>query len=612
MRNNSVKEIEILSPGKNLFYAKEVIKCGADAVYIGPPKFSLRHEQGNSMDDIKELIEFAHRYWAKIYIPLNCLLYTEEDTKLAQKMIDEFYNIGVDGIIVQDIGILELDLPPIPIILSTNAMCYTKEDAKFFENCGVDRIVFPRELTFEEIKEIAEYSNIKLETFCYGFLCVGYSGNCYLAYVENLHKSKSSDIAHYKASNHGVCPERCMGHWTLKDADGNIIRENDRLLNLRFLSLNEEEISKLIDVGVDSFKIAGREKDLKHAKNTAAYYSDMANRIAKAKGLKRASSGHSIISFKPELYKNFNKGYTNFFFDGRKKEMYSNYDLVGEYISKVIDYKDNSFSLETAKELNVGDKLRYKKGNEIVKTIEIIDKKDDRYYIKPIEDDISNLDLYRYINSVGFEEVENSVNYRVISVEISIEKKNDKYIISAKDEDENIVSTDWNIGQTKIGIEDFQYQLNEDCEFIVDKFFGDNVKIDDVESLRVELFKLLRTEREKNRPIHRHQALKNDYPFYKKELTYLNNVTNTCCENFYKRHGVEKIEAGLETSQDLRGRRVFTSRYCLRNELNLCSKTKPENIPPLPWTIEQIESGEEFDVEFDCRNCKMYFYSKMQ
>ena len=194
------ESIEILSPGKNLFYAKEAIKCGADAIYIGASKFSLRYQQGNTIEDIRELVEYAHKYWVKIYIPINCLLFTDEDVNEIKEMINTFYEMGVDGLIIQDIGILELDLPPIPIILSTNTGCYTKEDAKFFEKCGVSRIVLPRELSYEEIKDITDNSNIKIETFCYGYLCVGYSGNCYLAYVENLLRSKSSDTAHYKAS----------------------------------------------------------------------------------------------------------------------------------------------------------------------------------------------------------------------------------------------------------------------------------------------------------------------------------------------------------------------------------------------------------------------------
>ena len=611
MSKRNLKDIEILSPGKNLFYAKEAIRCGADAIYIGAPKFSLRHEHANSMNDIKELVEFAHKYWAKIYIPLNCLLYTEEDIKTAQNMINEFYEMGVDGLIIQDIGILELDLPPIPMILSTNTGCYTKEDAQFFEKCNVRRIVLPRELTYEEIKDITENSNIEIECFCYGFLCVGYSGNCYLAYVENLKNTKSSDIAHYNASNHGVCPERCMGHWTLKDANGNIIRENDRLFNLRFLSLHNE-IERLFDIGVDSFKIAGREKDLKHVKNSTAIFSQIADEIVKKKGIKRKSSGRTILGFKPDLYKNFNKGFTDFFINGRKKEMYSKYHIVGSNVGKVIESDNTFFILDSNISLSVGDKLRYKSGNKPVQTIEIIEKEDNKYYAKGINDNLTGLDLYRYIDVKGFKEVEESVNYRVISVKLEIEEKNNKYNIKATDEDKNSIELIYDIEKNVIPKDKIQkllFKLDQECEFVIDNVISQNdIKIDNLELFKDKIFELLRKERAKNRPIDKVQIEKNNYPYYKKEISYLGNVTNSCTKAFYERHGVEKIEPGLETGIDLEGKKVFSSRYCLRNELDLCSKLNPKNVPPLPWTLEQIESGNKFKIEFDCSKCSMYLY----
>ncbi len=611
MRINSLKRkndnIEILSPGKNLFYAKEAIRCGADSIYIGAPKFSLRHEQGNSMEDIRNLVEYAHRYWARVYIPLNCLLYTEDDIALAKQMINEFYEMGVDGLIVQDIGILELDIPPIPIILSTNAMCFKKEDAQFYEKCGVTRIVLPRELTFEEIKDITDNSEIEIETFCYGFLCVGYSGNCYLSYVENLKRTQSSNEAHYLASNHGVCPERCMGNWTLKDANGNVIRENDRLFNLRFLSLHNE-IGRLFDIGVNSFKIAGREKDLKHVKNSTAIFSEVADKIAKEKGTKRLSSGRVILGFKPDLNKNFNKGFTDFFLNGRKKEMYSKYHLVGENVGKVIDFNNNSFRIDSDIRLNIGDKLRYQVNNDKVQNIEIIDIKDGRYHIKAINDDINNLYLYRYINIAGFEEVENSVNYRIISVSLNITENTDKYSIIAVDEDNNKVEFEYKKGNKEA---DDLYNLDVECEFVIDKINSNNkLYIDDTDKFRNKIFELMRKERAQNRPKLQGHIVKNDTPYYKKELSYLANVTNKSCEMFYKRHGVEKIEPGLETGISLEGKRVFSSRYCLRNELGLCSKTAPKNLPPLPWSLEQLENGNKFQVEFDCKNCSMYLYMK--
>lgn len=604
------ESIEILSPGKNLFYAKEAIKCGADAIYIGASKFSLRYQQGNTIDDIRELVEYAHKYWVKIYIPINCLLFTDDDVNEIKEMINAFYEMGVDGLIIQDIGILELDLPPIPIILSTNTGCYTKDDAKFFENCGVSRIVLPRELSYAEIKDITDNSNIKIETFCYGYLCVGYSGNCYLAYVENLLRSKSADTAHYKASNFGVCPERCMGNWTLKDADGNVIRENDRLFNIKYLNL-ADEIGRLVDIGVDSFKIAGREKDLKHVKNSTAMFSKIANKVAKEKNIKRSSSGRTILGFEPDFSKNFNKGFTDFFFNGRKCEMYSKYHLVGDLAGKVSDFKENSFILENANfELNTGDKLRYKIGDNQVKTVEIIDVKDNRYFINAISDDLSGLELYRYINENGFKEVENSVNYRVISVDISIEENANSYLVKATDEDDNTISVNVKKSDENTSCEELLkklQELDENCEFFAEKidFVGEKLSVD-VKSFKDAVFAELRKERAKNRPIERCQVVKNDYPYYKKDLTYLANVTNEYTKAFFKRHGVENIEPALESCENLDGKRVFSSRYCLRYELGYCSKAHKSDVPPMPWKLEQLENGNKFTVGFDCKKCSMY------
>lgn len=607
MPREKVKEIEVLSPGKNLFYAKEVIRCGADAVYVGAPKFSLRYGNKNSMEDIKKLVEFAHQYWVNIYVALNGLIYSQEDIDATKKMINEFYEIGVDGIIIQDLGILEFDLPPVPIILSVNAMCGSKEDAKFFEDCGVSRIVLPRQLSYDDIKDIAENTTVPLEAFCYGFICVGKDGNCYLSYVENLKNTKSEDNVCYLSSNHGLCPERCMRNWTLKDANGNIIRENDRLLNLKYLNL-DAEFKNMVKLGIDSFKIAGREKDLKHAKNSTALFSELANETAKELGIKRSSSGRVILGFKPDWHKNFNKGFSDFYLHGRKKENYTKYTLVGEDVGTVSEFKDNSFMLESKTSLAIGDKLRYKKDSQPVKIIEIIDFKGGRYYIKPIEDDITGLKLYRYTNVEGFREVEESVNYRVISVKLNFSA--DK--VYAEDEDNNKIVIEYQKGSNKLNNpqKDF-YKLDLDCEFLVDEVVSDeDIYIDDIEQFKNKIFEALRLERAKNRPVERKSIVKNNVPYHKKEINYLRNVNNECAKAFFERHGVEKIEPGLETSTNIEGKQVLCSKYCLRYELDLCSKTNPSNMPPLPWTIEQIESGVEYKIEFDCKKCEMHFYVK--
>lgn len=610
MPNKTIK-IEIQAPGKNFEYAREAIKCGADTIYIGAPKYSMRHDYGNALDDIKKLVEYAHRYWAKVYVPINCLLFTDKDFEEMKALIWELYEIGVDAFIIVDVGILELDLPPVPIFLGTNTGCFTKEVCKFFEDIGVYRIIFPRELTFNEIREISDYTNIDLEVFCYGYLCVGYSGKCYLAYAENLSQGKSVEESHYNAANHGVCTERCMSCYDLFDADGNLIVDNDRLLNLRFLNLPEETI-KLVDAGVYSFKIAGREKDLKHVKNSVANYNMIANDVvAKRKNVKRLSSGRCILGFEPDFSKNFTKGLTDFFFYGRKKEMYSKDVLVGTNVGKVVDFKDNKFRLDNDEyKLSKGDRLRYKLQNQHVKSIEIIDAKDGTYTCSSISDNINGLELYRYIYSEGFKEVEESVNYRVISVALDIKQKDNSYIFFAKDEDDNNISMEIEKGTNLIQkdkTKDMLFKISDDWEFVIDCVNSDfDIYIDDIEKLKASLFEKLREERAKNRPILRCEIKKNNVPYPKKHLTYLDNVTNNYAEKFYRRHGVETIDTAMENTQNIEGLRVFNSRYCLKYELGYCSKTAPQNMPKEPFILQNKVNGNKFKVECDCKNCEMH------
>ncbi len=603
--------IEIQAPGKNFEYAKEAIKCGADTIYIGAPKYSMRHDYGNALDDIKKLVEYAHRYWAKVYVPINCLLYTDKDFEEMKSLIWELYEIGVDAFIVVDVGILELDLPPVPIFLGTNTGCFTKEVCKFFEDVGVYRIIFPRELTYNEIREISEYTNIDLEVFCYGYLCVGYSGKCYLSYAENLSMGKSVEQSHYNSANHGVCTERCMSCYDLFDADGRLIVENDRLLNLRFLNLPEETI-KLVDAGVYSFKIAGREKDLKHVKNSVANYNIIANDVvSKRKNVKRLSSGRCILGFEPDFSKNFTKGLTDFFFYGRKKEMYSKDVLVGTRVGKVVNFKNNQFMLDNDEyKLTKGDRLRYKVENQHVKSLEITDEKNGLYTCSDIKDDINGLELYRYIYTEGFKEVEDSVNYRVISVTLNIEEKEGGYIISAKDEDDNKISIEIQKGSMLIKKDDIKdkfFVINDDIEFVIDFVNSKtDIYIESVETVRTVLFEKLREERAKNRPVIKCEIKKNNIPYPKKHLTYLDNVTNSYAEKFYRRHGVEQIDTAMENTENIEGMKVFNSRYCLKYELGYCSKTNPKDMPKEPWIIQNKVNNNKFKVECDCKNCEMH------
>lgn len=600
--------LEISAPGKNVESAKEAIKCGADVIYISSVGFGLRKGFDNSIDEIKELLEFAHKYWVKIYITINTLIFTDEDFIKVQELIKQLYEIEVDAIIISDMGILELDLPPIPLIAGTNTCCFTPEKVKFMQEVGFSRVVLPRELTVEQIKDISSKTNIKLGAFCYGLLCVGYSGRCYLQYAKTIKDtSGKEDLSYYQlnCADSGKCDQTCMNIYNIYDAKGNVIKKNERLLNLRFNN-QTENLLELFDAGISSFKIEGRHKELAYVKNVVAYFRQRADEIIKLKQIKRSSSGRSVLNFEPDLSKVFNKGYTDYFTNGRKKEMYSIDDMVGYPVGSVIKYKNSTFELDSDIKLTIGDKLRYKDKDGKIKSIHIEDKTGTIYTCTKTNDNLEGLVLYRYFDSEANKIIKNAKVYRLISINLKIEAEKDSYKIDIIDENENKVSINYPKTKTSILKEKFIESLEviDENEFVIDAI---NCNFDTLylnsKNLREEIFSAIRSERAKNRPKLIGGVIKNDYP-YPEEITYLDNIVNSKAKSFYSRHKVKKIENGLESSANISGKQILTGKYCIKNELGYCSKSAKQSAPAEPWYIEDC-TKHKYEVLFDCKKCEM-------
>ncbi|MCD7780287.1 MAG: U32 family peptidase, partial [Candidatus Gastranaerophilales bacterium] len=336
-------EFELLVPANNKDIAIKAIKAGADAVYIGYSKFGARIQAGNAMEDLIELIEFAHIYRAKVYITLNTILKNDEIKKI-EKLIRHLYYIKADGIIIQDMGILECNLPPIPIIASTQCHNNTLEKIQFLEKTGFSRVILPREFSLDEIKNIHKNTRIELECFVHGALCVSYSGQCYLSY--SIGK---------RSANRGECAQPCRKKYSLRDSEGKYIIRNKNILSLKDLNLSNY-LEDLILAGVTSFKIEGRLKNEAYVINTTAYYRQALDKILNNYNLKRTSVGFSKYDFEPDLYKTFNRGYTSFNLTGERKDIATvNYTAsIGEFIGVVQNVKKNYFSLNS-NVLNNGD-----------------------------------------------------------------------------------------------------------------------------------------------------------------------------------------------------------------------------------------------------------------
>ena len=320
-----VKPLELLAPAGNAEIGIAAIDHGADAVYIGAPKFSARADAGVGLTDIARLIQYAHLYYAKVYVALNTIL-TDREIPESLEIIREVFQSGADGLILQDVGLLELDLPPIPLIASTQMHNNTLEKVQFLEAVGFKRVILARELSLDEIAAIRKKTTLELESFVYGALCVSYSGQCYM-----------SQAATGRSGNRGVCAQPCRSRYTLTDDAGNVIRRDKFLLSLKDLNLINT-IPNLVASGVTSFKIEGRYKGIDYVKNvTAAFRQTIDRFISTHPDYCRGSSGISEFTFSPDPGRTFNRGHTQYFISGRKEKVASidTQKSIGQYVGTI-------------------------------------------------------------------------------------------------------------------------------------------------------------------------------------------------------------------------------------------------------------------------------------
>ena len=344
------RKIELLAPARNLECGIEAINHGADAVYIGAPKFGARAAAVNSLEDIAALVEYAHLYNVRIYVTVNTIL-KEEELKETEEMIRELYRIGVDALIVQDMAIAKLELPPIPLHASTQMDNRTVDKVRFLRDAGFRQVVLARELSLREIGKIHEACpDIPLEVFVHGALCVSYSGQCYV-----------SQACFGRSANRGECAQFCRLPFSLVDAEGKMIAKDKHLLSLKDLN-QSEELEALLDAGASSLKIEGRLKDVSYVKNvTAAYRQKLDAIFARRKEYTRASSGKCRFDFKPQLDKSFSRGFTHYFLHGRSKDIFS-FDTpksLGEEMGTMKESRGNYLTVAGVKSFSNGDGVCY-------------------------------------------------------------------------------------------------------------------------------------------------------------------------------------------------------------------------------------------------------------
>ena len=598
--------IELLAPARDLECGRAAIDCGADAVYIGAPRFGARSAAGNSLDDIARLAEYAHKYWARVYVTLNTLLHDAE-LEPARRMAWQVHEAGADGLIIQDVGLLEGDLPPVSVIASTQMHNHTPERVAFLESIGIRRVILARELTLDEIRAIRRAApRIELECFVHGALCVCYSGQCLLSYAIGG-----------RSGNRGECAQPCRKSYALMDAGGGVLARDRHLLSLRDLNLTEH-LPELLASGVTAFKIEGRLKDRAYVLNVVAHYRKRLDEAIGADGYHRASSGISDPGFPPDISKTFNRGYTTYFLGGRGAPMSSHATpkMTGEAVGPVLSVTAGTFTVRTALALHAGDglcffdergELRGTTLNAVAGVVLTPEKIDG---IRP------GVLIHRNHDHAFLNAVNRAQPRRRIAVTLMLDAGPQGVLLRARDEDgtqvEEVLSNAVEPARDpQKALATIQRQLEKtgDTEF---SCAGSSVAcasvpflpISMLNGLRRAVLDKLRIARSKCRPRVQSGIVASSVPYPRQELDYSGNVLNRAAEAFYTRHGVERIEPAAESGLDLTGRKVMTLRYCIREELGLCPAETGGELPAAPLTLVD-EEGHRLGVRFLCGDCQM-------
>lgn len=593
--------IELLSPAKDLECGKTAIDCGADAVYMGAAKFGAREAAGNSIDDIAALVDYAHRYWACVYVTVNTLLYDREIPE-ALKLIEELHAVGIDGLIIQDVGLLECDLPPIPLIASTQMHNHTPERVAFLEKVGLKRAILARELTLEEISQIREATDIELEVFVHGALCVCYSGQCYLSHAIGG-----------RSGNRGQCAQPCRKCYSLVDSSGRAIQRDKHLLSLRDLNLSDH-LRELLDAGITSFKIEGRLKDRAYIMNVVSYYRQKLDEILPEMGLRRSSSGTSAIDFSPDPAKTFNRGYTDYFLHGRTSRIGSidTPKMTGEFAGKVEYFTDREFTLDRPFPFHRGDGICFFDRKGEMRGTSINGVRGDMVTPDKMRGIDKDITIYRNHDHEFLTRLEKSRQERRIEVNFALREIDNGFTLASVDEAGTRAEVSIECEKTPAekpdqALDNIRKQLAKtggthykcgriDIELALPRF----IPIGILNSLRRDALDKLDEARAAARPVETGGPVVNDYPYPEPNLGFEGNVLNGKAEAFYRRHGVGSIEPAAESGADMRGRTVMTTRYCLKHQLGLCGKRGL--VEPLYLVGDDRH---RMKLVFDCEECRM-------
>ncbi|WP_300724500.1 U32 family peptidase [uncultured Bacteroides sp.] len=604
------RPIELLAPAKNLECGIEAVNHGADAVYIGAPRFGARAAAGNSLEDIATLVQYAHTFRVRIYVAVNTIL-KDEELPETEKMIWDLYRVGVDALIVQDMGITRLNLPPIPLHASTQTDNRTPQKVKFLADAGFSQVVLARELTLDEIGKIhAVCPDTPLEVFVHGALCVSYSGQCYV-----------SQACYGRSANRGECAQFCRLGFDMVDADGKVIARNKHLLSLKDMN-QSENLEALLDAGASSLKIEGRLKDVSYVKNVTAYYRQKLDAILKRrKEYVRSSSGTVKLAFRPQLDKSFSRGFTDYFIHGRNAEIFS-FDTpksLGEEVGTVKEIRGNYLTVAGVKPFANGDGLCFIDELGKLQGFRVNRVENNKLFPQEMPRLKPKTKLYRNFDQEFERTMQKKSAERKIAVNIALSENNFGFTLTLRDEDdveicltlqrekepartpqlENLRTQLGKLGNTPFEAKEITIDFN-------DNWFIPSSELSDLRRRAVE--KLLEA-----RKINYPQAIRKFpatvHPFPAQELTYLGNVMNKEAWTFYRDHGVGRIAPAFEKEAPKDAVLMFC-KHCIRYSMGWCPVHHKTKSPfREPYFLVSAD-GRRFRLQFDCKLCQMKVYAE--
>lgn len=610
---STIRKIELLAPAKDINCGMEAIRHGADAVYIGASRFGARAAAGNSVEDIAQLVAFAHFYGVRIYVTVNTIL-KDEELEPTVKLVRQLYDVGVDALIIQDMALLELDLPPIELHASTQMDNRTPGQVQFLQDCGLAQVVLARELSLPEIQRIHKACPVRLEAFVHGALCVSFSGRCY-----------ASQACFGRSANRGECAQFCRLMFDMEDAEGRKIVQKKHLLSLRDMN-RSASLEEMMDAGISSFKIEGRLKSVEYVKNITAYYRWKLDEIfVRRPEYERQSSGIVRYTFLPDPEKSFNRGFTDYFLHGRGPQITS-FDTPksrGERMGEVVKTDGRSLTVSGKKAFHNGDGICYV-DKDGLHGLRVNRAEGNRLFPATMQHVPLHAVIYRNVDHEFEKTLSKPSAERKIRVDVSFRETDEGFVFQLHDEDgfqsrtvlemtPEPARTDQqeNIRRqlTKWGGTPFEPVEVDIC--LKHNWFIPASELTKMRRNGLELLEKARREgyRRPVSTIKRSTTNVRPPEFYQKAIGFEFNVMNRAAAGFYREHGVEKIEPAFEKQRPAGEVPVMTCKHCLRYSWGWCPVHQQGKSPYKEPYYLRMDDGRRFRLAFDCKHCRMIVYS---